>query len=548
MNHRLESRPRQAAISWLVPVLGYDKAEKEGVQKVTDDQTFYDDIEGYCGRLSYGHGDRVSLHVSTRSRRYDVRVERWGAARELVWSATGVAGAYFEAPADADAQGCRWPIGVAFAVAAGWRSGFYLVTLTAHDALAGRDVAHAGFVVRGDPNDKARALYVLDTNTWHAYNTWGGCSLYTGGHKVSHARPFARGMLCRPEVDRDDRKARPRRWGEEPDVDGAIFQRYRTEHGYPAAIGSTGWFSHARRFVEWAERAGYRLDYAVSTDLEQHPDLLVGYDLALCVGHDEYWSAGQRQALDSHVRRGGHLANFSGNTSYWQVRLDEAPGGTAMVCYKYTAHKNDPVIAGGRPTEMTGMWADPLVGRPEWELLGASSTFGLYHRFGAATPRGVGGFVVYRADHWMFAGTGLTYGDVLGADDGIVGYETLGCPVNFDDLQLPVAAERPGLPQEIEIVAFTPSSNLAVGEYPASISALTDQGDLEFIASRIYGDTSKANLARVRHGNSVMLTCRPAGAAGGEVVTIGTVDWVFGLATDPAVARVTANVLDHLLG
>jgi hypothetical protein len=95
---------------------------------------------------------------------------------------------------------------------------------------------------------------VLDTNTWHAYNTWGGRSLYTGGHTVSHARPFGRGMLWRPEVDRDDRKARPVRWGEEPDVDGSIFQRYRTEHAYPAAIGSTGWFTHARRFVEWAER------------------------------------------------------------------------------------------------------------------------------------------------------------------------------------------------------------------------------------------------------------------------------------------------------
>jgi hypothetical protein len=44
-----------------------------------------------------------------------------------------------------------------------------------------------------------------------------------------------------------------------------------------------------------------------------------------------------------------------------------------------------------------------------------------------------------------------------------------------------------------------------------------------------------------------MLTCRPAGATGGEVVTVGTVDWVFGLATDPAVAKVTANVLDHFL-
>ncbi len=50
----------------------------------------------------------------------------------------------------------------------------------------------------------------------------------------------------------------------------------------------------------------------------------------------------------------------------------------------------------------------------------------------------------------------------------------------------------------------------------------------------------------MRHGNAVMMTCRPFGPAAGEVVTVGTTDWVFGLADDPAVARVTANVLDRL--
>ncbi len=117
----------------------------------------------------------------------------------------------------------------------------------------------------------ARALLVLATNTWNAYNTWGGRSLYTGGKQVSFGRPFGRGMLCRPEVERDDRKARPVRWGEEPDVDGLIFQRYRTEHAYPSAIGSAGWFTHERRFVEWAEGAGYEFDYAVSSDLDGRP-------------------------------------------------------------------------------------------------------------------------------------------------------------------------------------------------------------------------------------------------------------------------------------
>jgi hypothetical protein len=130
-----------------------------------DDQTFHDDIEGYCGRLSYAHGESVTVHVSTRSARYDVRVERWGANRELVWETTGVVGEYLAPPDDADANGCGWPSGVEFAVDETWRSGFHLVTLTAHGAPVGRNVAHAGFVVRGNPADPARALYVLDTNT-----------------------------------------------------------------------------------------------------------------------------------------------------------------------------------------------------------------------------------------------------------------------------------------------------------------------------------------------------------------------------------------------
>jgi hypothetical protein len=82
-----------------------------------------------------------------------------------------------------------------------------------------------------------------------------------------------------------------------------------------------------------------------------------------------------------------------------------------------------------------------------------------------------------------------------------------------------------------------------MGDYPASIAALSDQGDLEFIATRLHGRVDAETIARVRHGNAVMVVCRPFGSAGGEVVTIGSTDWVFGLAHDPAVAQVTRNAL-----
>jgi len=502
-------------------------------------------IWGYCNELSSAAGDAAELCVSTTAATFDVTVERWGGAREQVWARSGVAGREQPLPHDADAHGCGWDVSVTVPTG-GWASGFYLVTLTADNG----EVGHAGFVVRGDAANPM--LLVLATNTWNAYNVWGGCSLYTGGRQVAFRRPWAPGTLVRPDVERDDRKSRPAYTGEVPDADGEIYEAFRNAHGYPGAMGSAGWFTHERRFVEWAERAGFTFDYAVSGDLATTD--LSRYRAVVGVGHDEYWSADGRDAVEAFVAGGGNFVSLSGNTMFWQVRPEPAAsGGTTMVCHKYTAPTTDP-LAADQPNRTTTMWSDPIVGRPESNFLGAASMYGLYHRFGQATPRGVGGFVIYRPDHPILEGTGLCYGDVLGAGHGVVGYETVGCLLGFDDLRLPVAVDDPDLKggvlaSDIELVAVTPASNLGMGEYPKSISAAADQGDLEFVAERIYGGGPKA-LARVRHGNAVMLTCRPAGTDGGTVVVVGSTDWVFGLsagagtgAADPLVEQVTANIL-----
>jgi len=485
---------------------------------------------------------RADPCVSTRCATFDIDIYRWGAKRELVWSARALVGVVQPTPDDADANGCGWLPTVDVPVDSSWRSGMYLIELTTSAEDPTRRVGYACFVLRGS-SQKNRALLVLATNTWNAYNNWGGRSLYTGGNLVSFRRPFGRGMLMRQDTERDDRKSWPRRFGEQPDINGDHYQDVRLESGYPGYMSSAGWFTYERRFVEWAENAGYEFDYAVSSDLEQFDKLNDNYDLVVGVGHDEYWSADQRTAIESFVKNGGNYASFSGNTMFWQVRLED--NGANMRCYKYGAHTTDPILVSD-PTKMSGMWADPIVGKPESMFLGAGSMYGLYARFGLATPRGVGGFVIYRNDHWMLAGTDLRYGDVLGADDAIVGYETVGTRITFDQINLPIIVDDDArLPDDVEIVGFTPASNLAMGEYPNSIAALDDQGDLEFIAERVYGGGPTA-LALVRHGNAVMLCCWPFGRAVGQVVTIGSTDWVYGLG-DSQVATVTSNILNHLL-
>ncbi len=516
---------------------------------MADDVTHYDAVEAYCGRLSYLPGDHVGVHVWSSADKYDIDVRRWNGA--VLWSAAGLTGIAHETPDNADSHGCGWPVAVSIPVAADWRSGMYLVTLRAHDAPADRAIGHATFVVRAPVAARSgAALLVIATNTYNAYNNWGGRSLYTGGNRVSFDRPFGRGMLVRPHTERDDRKSPPVHFGEQPDVDGAVYQQFRKQHGYPGYMSSAGWHTYERRFVEWAENAGIELHCAASSDLAHDPTALDGYTLVVGAGHDEYWSAAQRDAVEAHVAGGGNYASFSGNTMFWQVRLeDEESGqGRSMVCHKYSAHKVDPVLGTAAERSMSGMWGDPVVKRPEWTFLGAGSAFGLYSRFGLATPRGSGAFTIYRQDHWMFEGTGLRYGDQLGRDTGVVGYETVGCRLGFDDHQLPIATSFPAgyaLPSNVEVVAFTASSNLGEGHNPAPIAALGDQCDLEFIAERIYGSTDDDSLARARYGNAVMLTCRPSGEEGGTVVTIGSTDWVYGL-NDPLVAQVTSNVMRRL--
>ena len=61
----------------------------------------------------------------------------------------------------------------------------------------------------------------------------------------------------------------------------------------------------------------------------EHPELLgegSPYGLYLSIGHDEYWSGPMRDTVEAFTRAGGNALFLSGNTSFWQVRLEDADG------------------------------------------------------------------------------------------------------------------------------------------------------------------------------------------------------------------------------
>ena len=504
----------------------------------------FETVTGYCWPQSAEGGGTVSLHLSSAGGRpVSVEVARVGAERSVVFSDPAVPADSHPTPTDAHSHGCAWPAALVLDVEPTWRSGYYEVVLDIDvDGKARR--SHAFFVVRppaGAPTSPV--LLALATNTWHAYNDFGGRNLYTGGTHVSLQRPMSPGYLYKPPgLGRRVTTTAP------PDPQMAAHVGYLQLNHLSPYAGSAGWPDWELPFLQWAEGNGYAIDVVTNADLEDHPDVLLGggRSLFLSVGHDEYWSGPMRDTVETFIGHGGHAAFLSGNTAFWQVRLeDPSPEGPAATMVGYKGFfKQDPVFGTERVGELTSIWSDFLIERPENHMTGVSFARGGYHRIGKRATAGAGGYTIHRPGHWLFDGTGLGYGDVLGAAATTVGYECDGCDFTYRD-GLPYPTGVDGTPADFEILGTAPAAHFT-RDTATRPPAPNEPSEVEFIASRLFnGSRAPEDIERISHGHAVLGTY--TSAAGGVVVTSGSTDWAHGLAgRDPQVEQITRNILDRL--
>ncbi len=450
----------------------------EGHITMTSTKEDYQFIEGYADQLSVEAGESIGLCVSTSARRFSVEIARVGAERQVVWQKHHLPGKKYPVPDDASGYGCKWPVALGVPVGRDWRSGYYHVILRAEGGVMGE----ISFVVRSaQPGRDASILLQLTTNTDNAYNTWGGSSLYRGpdgpGRRVSFSRPYAgfasvdglllfsmglefenaleSGIISEQFQDAFQEQVRAfgvpgislsrkgtittqepgQRWWID-DVLGMGPPGYKIKKhrdkinvydGTP--LFENGWQNWQSPFVTWAEREGYNIDFGVNSDLEFHPRILEHYRLVLSVGHDEYWSSPMRDNLEAFIAAGGNVGFFSGNCGWWQVRSED--NGRALVCWK-EAYKQDPVYASGEHALLSTLWCNRLIGRPENQLTGVSFAYGGYRRFFDQFVDASGGYTVHQPDHWIFDGTRLKQGDILGARDKVVSYECDGCSFRIE--------------------------------------------------------------------------------------------------------------------
>jgi hypothetical protein len=199
----------------------------------------------------------------------------------------------------------------------------------------------------------------VPVNTWQAYNSWGGKSLY----------PFVSAAAVKVSFDR------PYDWH------------------LPGGQALADW---ELPFVRFVEREGYDVSYQTDVDTDRAPRSLLRHRLVVALGHGEYWTSRMRTAFDTARELSTNLAFLGANIGYWQVRYEN--DGRTLVAYKSKEYDPEP-----DPALKTWLFRDLTPPRAECMLLG------IQHQGGPLTwPRA--DYEVERAslkDPW-FAGTGFT--------------------------------------------------------------------------------------------------------------------------------------------
>jgi hypothetical protein len=362
-------------------------------------------IEGYCSKQSVAAGDEIDIKVSTSPVR-DFKIEfyrmgyyqgRGARLMRTVDQVTGKEQATPE-PGEKNIHECHWETSYTLQVPADWLSGVYLGRLTLlHETDENYWQNYVVFIVRDDrPVD---VLFQCSDNTWQAYNPWpSNYSIYT--HPKGNQGPWADVSFDRP-------------YSREAQFTGLVND--------PLTAGSGEFLPFEFPLAYWLEQQGYDVAYASNSDMLT-PDRGLKAKLFLSVGHDEYWDIRQFESVAQMREEGVSLMFLCGNSVCWVTPFRSSSlgqpnriifrGGPYGAENEYATHRQ----------EKNGPF--PHRGPDEGMLMGARNV---------EPVNGGGDWVVRKADHWMFEGTGLQNGDSI---PGLVGWEYHGMPADIQGLEV----------------------------------------------------------------------------------------------------------------
>jgi N,N-dimethylformamidase beta subunit-like, C-terminal/Tachylectin len=313
-------------------------------------------VVGYCTPLSAAPGEQIEFRASSPEE-YQVTYVRLGvgsAVGQPVSDTFSVDAGSQPIPPDCWETGPEWESQFDLEVPTDWASGMY----AARCVDSSGDETYVVFIVNPSPDDRAPIAVLASTNTWNAYNDWGGRSKYTTppAAKLSFARP---NPSTSPVAEPPNHLTRAELW-----------------------------------ILGWLHEQGYRADLYTERDFHDGIQGLDDYRALVLNTHPEYWTLAMFDNLEAYIAGGGTVLYLGGNGLFERVEFEA--DGDGLICLN-----GDPSQA--RPFSYFCNLDPP---RPERDILGVGTYMGLWMTFAP--------YEVLSAAHPLFSGTGLANGDLIG--------------------------------------------------------------------------------------------------------------------------------------
>jgi len=291
-------------------------------------------------------------------------------------------------------------------------------------------------------NDIApQVTVVFPSNTYNAYNYYGGKSYYRPGDALGNA-------IYRATV--------------------VSFLRYN-----PVPAQSAANFNES--FFQWIANQNYNTRFIADSDLENYAEI-ENSGIVIITGKSEYWTRKARTNIDKFTASGKNLLVFSGDTMYWQTRVNWKKN--LMICYK-----NDGIDPLRDTPYNTYLWDSPDLKYPVTNSIGANFVGGGYPRK-VANP--LNGFLIAQDKSPLLNRTSLKTGDLL----YLPTVETDGSPLK--KIILPGSNEIPEIDNDqlkfykVELIAYAftinPDNIPGVGTFIA-FKKTKDAGTVVNVAS-----------------------------------------------------------------
>jgi hypothetical protein len=259
---------------------------------------------------------------------------------------------------------------------------------------------------------QARLAVLASTNTWNAYNPFGGRSNYIMASRMIDT-PIVNSLYDLPRYN----LAEYGEWKSSSDFAPLSFDRPEPVNYVPEHVQCTDPIEGRQachlapaewRLLGWLERE--RFDYDLYSEYQLHDDSLSldAYRVLILSVHPEYWSERMYRTVKRWVfERGGRLMYLGGNGLNCAVELGD--NGTTMRCLN--------------------QWPACFESRFHAKVESEANLLGVV--FSDAGAMTVAPYEVVEPDHWVFAGTGLKRGARFGTrtlheryGDGASGHET----------------------------------------------------------------------------------------------------------------------------